>query len=76
MGQMTNLLTERQQGYLPSNLEVNPRGEGKEYCKDITLRSGRELEMRGQQPAVREGKIKEEDHVSQKIRCKGSDPER
>ena len=40
MGQMANLLTERQQGSLPSNSEVNPRGEGKEYCKAITLRSG------------------------------------
>ena len=37
MGQMANLLTERQQGSLLSNLEVNPRGEGKEHVKDITL---------------------------------------
>ena len=71
---MPNLLTERQQGYLPSNSEVNPRGGGKEYCKDITLRSGRELEMRGQQPAVREGKIKEEDHVSPKYHMQGKRP--
>ena len=41
MGQMAILLTERQHGSLPSNSEVNPRGEGKEYCKAITLRSGR-----------------------------------
>ena len=40
MGQMANLLTKRQQGSLPSNLEINPRGEGKEYYKAITLRSG------------------------------------
>ena len=45
MGQMDNLLTERQQGSLPSNSEVNPRGEEKEYYKAITLRSGRELEI-------------------------------
>ena len=43
MGQMANLLTKRQQGSLPSNLEINLRGERKEYCKEITLRSGREV---------------------------------
>ena len=58
MGQMASLLTERQQGSLPSNLEVNPRGERKEYYKAITLRSVRELEILGQQTAVREGEIK------------------
>ena len=58
---MASLLTERQQGSLPSNLEVKPRGEGKEYCKAITLRSGRELEILGQHLAVREREIKEED---------------
>ena len=61
IGQMANLLTERQQGSLPSNLEVNPRGEGKEYCKAITLRSGKELEISEPPPAVRELKIKEQD---------------
>ena len=66
MGQMTSLLTERQQGSLPSNSEVNPRGEGKEYCKAITLRRERELEILGQQPAIREGEIKKEDQVSPK----------
>ena len=43
MGQMANLLIERQQGSLPSNSKKNPRGEGKEHVKAITLRSGREL---------------------------------
>ena len=43
MGQMANLLTERQQGSLPSNLKVNLRSEGKEHVKAINLRSGREL---------------------------------
>ena len=61
MGQMASLLTERQQGSLPSNSEVNPRREGKEYYKAITLRSGRELEISGQQPAVIEGESKKED---------------
>ena len=45
MGQMTSLLSERQQGNLPSTSEVNPRREGKEHCKAITLRSGRTLEQ-------------------------------
>ena len=46
MGQMDNILTERQQGSLPSNLEKNPRGDGREHVKAITLRSGRELRPR------------------------------
>ena len=57
MGQMASLLTERQHGSLPSNSEVNPRGEGKD-CKAITLRSGRELETPELQLAVRELEIK------------------
>ena len=51
------------------------RGEGKKYCKAITLRSGRELKILGQQPAVREPEIKKQDQVipiDQK--CKGSGP--
>ena len=47
MGQMATLLTERAQGSLPSTLEVNPRREGKEHCKVITLRSGREIAAPG-----------------------------
>ena len=45
IGQMANLLTERQSGSLPSNSEVNPRREGNEHVKAVTLRSGRELEI-------------------------------
>ena len=41
MGQMANLLTERQPGSLPSNLEVNPRRERNEHVKTVTLRSGK-----------------------------------
>ena len=44
---MATLLIERQQGSLPSNAEINPRGKGKEHVKDIILRSGRELETPG-----------------------------
>ena len=56
MGQMANLLTEKQQGSLPSNSEVNPRQEGNEHVKAITLRSGRELEILGQPPVIGEVK--------------------
>ena len=45
MGQMGSLLSERQQGNLPSISEVNLRREGKEHCKAITLRSGKTLEQ-------------------------------
>ena len=58
MGQMANILTERQQDSLPSNLEKNSRGEGKEHVKAITLRSGRELATRGQPPVAREEETK------------------
>ena len=51
MGQMANLLTERQQSSLPSNSEVNPRREGNEHVKAVTLRSGRELAI-PRQPLV------------------------
>ena len=41
IGQMASLLTERQRGALLSNSEVNPRQEGNEHVKAITLRSGK-----------------------------------
>ena len=47
MGQMASLLMERQQGSLPSNSEVNPRQEGNELVKAVTLRSGKELAVQG-----------------------------
>ena len=54
MGQMANLLTERQSGSLPSNSEVNPRREGNEHVKAVTLRSGKELEIQRQPPVTEE----------------------
>ena len=42
---MASLLSESQQGNFPSTSEVNPRREGKEHCKAVTLRSGRTLEQ-------------------------------
>ena len=47
MGQMANLLTDRQSGSLLSNSEVNPRREGNEHVKAVTLRSGKELAIQG-----------------------------
>ena len=57
MGQMANLLTERQPGSLPSNSEMNPRREGNEYVKAVMLRSGKELAMREQSPVKEEVEI-------------------
>ena len=48
MGQMANLLTERRHGALLSNSEVNPRQEGNEHIKAVTLMSGKELAAPGQ----------------------------
>ena len=54
MGQMANLLTERQPGALPSNSEVNPRRDGNKHVKAVMLRSGKELETQPQPPVIEE----------------------
>ena len=59
MGQMANLLTERQRGALSSNSEVNPRQEGNEHVKAVTLRSGKELAVTGQPPVIGKVETKE-----------------
>ena len=51
---MANLLTERHPSSLPSNLEVNPRRDGNEHVKAVTLRSGKELEIQEQSPMTEE----------------------
>ncbi|XP_062100331.1 uncharacterized protein LOC133806221 [Humulus lupulus] len=43
VGQLSNELINRPHGTLPSDTE-NPRSMGKENCKAVTLRSGKELE--------------------------------
>ena len=53
MGQIANLLTERQPGSLPSNSEVNPRRDGNEHVKAVMLRSGKELETQGKSPVIK-----------------------
>ena len=52
MGQMANLLTGRQPSSLPSNSKVNPRQEGNEHVKEVTLRSGKELAIHGKPPVT------------------------
>ena len=52
IGQMENLLTERQPGSLPINSDVNPIRDGNEHVKAVTLRSGKELESQVQPPVV------------------------
>ena len=42
VGQLANALSSRQNGALPSNTEV-PQREGKEHCKVIQLRNGKEI---------------------------------
>ena len=42
--QLASMFNERQHGNLTSTSEVNPRRDGKEQCKSITLRSGKKLE--------------------------------
>ena len=60
LGQMATLLTERKQGSLLSTLEVNPRTKGKEQCKAITLRRGKELATPGSPPVVVEEPIQKD----------------
>ncbi|XP_062103859.1 uncharacterized protein LOC133814974 [Humulus lupulus] len=44
MGQLANELRNRPQGTLPSDIE-NPKRDGKEQCKAITLRNGKNMEL-------------------------------
>ena len=71
---MANILTKRQQGSLPRNSEKNPRGEGKDHVKAITLRSGRELTTRGQPPIVKEEETEVVDQFSPKDQMQGEQP--
>ena len=59
MGQMANLLTERQPGSLPNNAEVNPRREGNEHVKEVMLRSCKELVIQGKTPVTEEVETEE-----------------
>ena len=59
IGQIASLLPERQRGALPSNSELNPRQEGNEHVKAVTIRSGKELAALGQPPVIGEVEIEE-----------------
>ncbi|XP_062075393.1 uncharacterized protein LOC133779449 [Humulus lupulus] len=48
VGQLVNMLNNRPQGNLPSNIEVNP----KKQCQAITLRSGKQIEHSSVQQSV------------------------
>ena len=74
MGKMANILTERQQGFLPSNSEVNPRREGNEHVKAVTLRSGRELAIPGQPSVIGEVETEEVIQTSQNDKTKREQP--
>ena len=66
MGQMVNLLTERQPGSLSSNSEVNPRRDGNEHVQAVTLRSGKELESQLQPPNLEQLETEEITQPKQK----------
>ena len=74
MGQMASLLTERQWGALPSNSEVNPRQEGNEHVKSITLRSGKELAVPRKPPVIGEVETEEVIQPSQTDKVVGEQP--
>ena len=74
MGQMANLLTERQHGALSSNSEVNPRREGNEQVKVVTLRSGKEIEVPGPPLVIGEAETEEVIQPSQNDKVAGEQP--
>ena len=71
---MANLLKERQRGALPSNSEVNPRREGNEHVKAVTLRSGKELAVLEQPPMIREVETEEVIQPIQNDKVAGEQP--
>ena len=74
IGQAT-LLTERQHRSLPSNSEVNPRREGNEHFKVVTLRSGRELAVPRQPPVIEEVETEEVIQTSQNDKREREQPQ-
>jgi hypothetical protein len=71
LGQIANALSNRPQGSLPSDTEKNPRNDGNEHCKAITLRSGKELtsdvnkqqKSRGEENPIDELKEKKNEEI-------------
>ena len=75
MSQMANLLTGRHPGSLPSNSEVNPRREGNEHVKAVTLRSGKELAIQGKPPVTEEVETEEVIQTSQNDNTEREQPQ-
>ena len=46
MGQIASALSSRPPSSLPSDIESNPTGTGQEHCNAITLRSGKQVEVK------------------------------
>ena len=72
---MANIMTKRQQGSLSSNSEVNPRREGNEHVKFVTLRSVRELVIPGQPLVIGEVETEEVVHTSQNDKTEREQPQ-
>ena len=71
---MATLLTERQHKSLLRNSEVNPRQEGNEHIKAVTMRSGRELAVLGQPPVIGEVETEEVIQTSQNDKIEREHP--
>ena len=54
---------------------MNPRREGNEHVKDITLRSGRELAVLGLPPVIGEEEIEEVTQTSQNDKIEREQPQ-
>ncbi|NHN20659.1 hypothetical protein G6046_06920, partial [Bacillus amyloliquefaciens] len=64
LGHIATALSNRTQGTLPSNVEINPKDQGKEQIKAIQLRSGKELETRIQKESeIQKDKIENENET-------------
>ena len=73
IGQMATLLTERKHGSLPSNSD--PRREGNEHVKVVTLRSERELVVPGQPLVIGEVETEEVIQTSQNDKIEREQPQ-
>ena len=71
---MATLLTKRQHKSLLSNSEMNPRQEGNEHVKDVTLRSGREQAVLGQPLVIGEVETEEVIQTSQNDKIEREQP--
>ena len=68
-------MIERQHRSLPSNSEVNPRRDGNEHVKAVTLRNSRELEIPGQPPVIREVETEEVIQTNQNDKTEREQPQ-